>query len=95
VILSQPPKVTEEDDTFQEEQKVQIDFSNSDEEEEPESHRFIIHRDSTGSYELVDRLQRNEEQEEDRVGVGVSLCCVIVRIFQCGLHCSCNYCRCL
>ena len=80
MILSQPPKMTEEDDTFQEEQKVQIDFSNMEgEEEEPEAHRFVIHRDSTGSYELVDRLQR-EEQEDDRVSVvmGAVLCSVML-----------------
>ena len=41
---------------------MQIDFKTQD--QEPKAHRFVIHRDSTGSYELVDKLNPDDLVEE-------------------------------
>ena len=60
-LLRKPP-VQGEDTDQQEHQKVQIEFKSL--EEEPEAHRFIIHRDSTGSYEVVDRFHPDPDEAD-------------------------------
>lgn len=61
ILLPQPPAPDIDDDEQQEHQKVQIEFQTL--ESEPRAHRFVIHRDSTGSYEVLDNLQLEETVE--------------------------------
>lgn len=73
---------------------MQIDFKNED--QEPEAHRFVIHRDSMGSYELVDNMQPSEQPAERVRMVKRNMYCVFeslqLRIFNLSYACiSCGF----
>lgn len=51
---------------------MQINFKTLD--HEPQAHRFIVHRDSAGSYELIDKLGSEDMAESQVSGGGGEVC---------------------